>query len=67
LTLLLPLWGCKPLSSFSPFSNSSIMTPCDQIDGWLWAFASVFVRLLQSLSGDSHVRLPSAITFQHSQ
>jgi hypothetical protein len=40
-----------PLSSFSPFSNSSI----GESNSWLWASTSVFVRFWQSLSGDSHI------------
>jgi hypothetical protein len=37
--------------------------PCTQSHGWLWASASVFVRLWHNLSGDNHIRLPSASTF----
>jgi hypothetical protein len=67
LTLLLPPWGCKPPQLLQSLSNSSIRDPWVQSNGWLWASASVFVRLLQSLSGDSHIRLPSACTSQHPQ
>jgi hypothetical protein len=41
----------KPLSSFSPFSSSSICDPHAQSNGWLRANTSVFIRLWQSLSG----------------
>jgi hypothetical protein len=41
LVLLLPPWDCNPIS----FSNSSISDPQAQSNGWLRAFASVFVRL----------------------
>ena len=51
--------AATPLSSFSPFYNSSIRDPLAQSNGWLQASSSVFVRLWQSLSGDSHIRLPS--------
>jgi hypothetical protein len=60
--LLLFQWGCKPLSSFSPFSNSSIGGPCAQSNGWLWASTSLFVRHWQSLSEGSYIRLLSAST-----
>jgi hypothetical protein len=58
----LACWHC---CSFSLFSNSSIGDPCAQSNGWLKVSTSVFVRLWQSLSGDSHIRLPSASTFCH--
>jgi hypothetical protein len=66
LTLLLPPWAANPLSSFSLIFNSSITDPVLSI-GWLQAFPSVFVRLWQSLLGDSHIRLPSTSTSQNSQ
>ena len=64
-------WHCcslhgatNPLSSFRTFSNSSIWDPklspmvgCD----------SVFVRLWQSLLGNSHIRFLSASTSQNPQ
>jgi hypothetical protein len=34
---------------------------------WLWASSSVFVRLWQSLSGDSYIRLLTASTSWHPQ
>ena len=51
----LAYWHCcslhgatNPLSSFSPFFNSSIRDPRPQSNGWQWASSSVFVRLWQS-------------------
>jgi hypothetical protein len=41
--------------------------PHAQSNSWLQASASVFVRLWQSLSGNSYIRLPLASTSQHSQ
>ena len=41
--------------------------PHDQFKGWLRAPPFVFVRLLQSLSGDSYIRLLSASTSWHPQ
>jgi hypothetical protein len=38
LTLLLPPWGCKP-------PQLLLQGPHTQSSGWLWASASVFVRL----------------------
>jgi hypothetical protein len=55
------------LISFSPFSNISIWEPHTHSNGWLPEMTSVFVRLWQSLSGDSHIRLPSASTSWHPQ
>jgi hypothetical protein len=67
-------WHCcslhgaaTPLSSFSPFSKSSIWDPHAQSNGCLRSSTSVFVRLRQNLSGDSHIRLPSASNSRHSQ
>ena len=56
---------CKSISSFSPFSNSSIGNPV--LVQWLWASASVFVKFWKSLSGDSYIRLLSACPFCHPQ
>jgi hypothetical protein len=54
----LACWDCcslhgtaNPLSSFSPFSNSSTRDPWAQSSGWLWASTSVFVRFWKRLSG----------------
>jgi hypothetical protein len=65
-------WHCcslcgaaNPLTSFSSFYNTSIRNPCAQSNGWLQSSASVFVRLWQSLSRDSHIRIPSARTSWH--
>jgi hypothetical protein len=67
-------WHCcslhgasNPFSSFSSLPNSSIRDPWAQSNGWLWASASVFVRLWQRLSGDSHIRFPSASISLHPQ
>jgi hypothetical protein len=59
LTLLLSPWGCKPPELLWPFSNSFIRDPHTHSNGWLWASASVVVRLWQSRSEDSHIRLYS--------
>jgi hypothetical protein len=59
--------AANPLSSFCLFSISSIRDSWAQSNGWLWISSSVFVRLCQSLSGDSHIRLPSASTSWHPQ
>jgi hypothetical protein len=67
LTLLLFLWGCKPPLLLQSLLQLLHRGPSVQSNGWLWAFASVFVRLWQSLSGDSHIRLSSASTSQHPQ
>ena len=54
-------------------SASSVPSPtppsgtCGQSNGWLWASASVFVSLWQTLSGDSHIRLLSTSTSDHLQ
>jgi hypothetical protein len=53
-------------SFFCPFFNSSI-GPHAQSNDWLQASASAFVRLHQSLSGDSHIRLVPACTSWHPQ
>jgi hypothetical protein len=57
--------GLQSLSA--SFHQLLLWGPHTQSKGWLRASASVFVRFWQSLSGDSHIRLPSASTFQHSQ
>ena len=59
-----PHGNANPLSSFSPSSNSSTGDP--ELSS-TQASASVFVRLWQSLSGNSHIRLPSAGTTWHPQ
>jgi len=66
-------WYCSsygvanPFSFFSPFSDSPQWGPRAQSKGWLWASALVFVRLWQSLSGDSYNRLLSGSTSWHLQ
>jgi hypothetical protein len=47
-----------------PSPTPPLETPCS-VKGWLQASPSVFVRLWQSVSGDNHIRLPSASTSQH--
>jgi hypothetical protein len=49
-------------SAPSVLSLTSPLGPCAQSNGWLWASASVFVRLWQNLSGDGYSRVPSAST-----
>ena len=62
----------NPISSLSPFSSSSIgklmicpVTGCETTT--VFVFASVFVRLWQSLSRDNYIRLLSASTSWHPQ
>jgi hypothetical protein len=45
LILLFFLWGHKPLQLHQYFLWLLHWGPCAQSNGWLWAFASVFVRL----------------------
>jgi hypothetical protein len=53
-----PYGVATPLSSFSPFSNSSTRDPTlSLMIGWKQASASVFVRHWQSLSVDSRISL----------
>jgi hypothetical protein len=67
LILLSFLWGCKPLHVLQSFPKLLLSGPHAQSNGWLWASASVFVRLCQSLSRDSYIRLLLACTSWHSQ
>jgi hypothetical protein len=63
-----PQGASNPLSSFSPFSNSSIWDPAlSPVTVRERASTSVFIKRWQSLSGDSHFRLLSAILSQHPQ
>ena len=48
LTFLLPQFGCNPLSTFSPFSNSCIAKHSFKDNGWMWSSTSAFVNLWQS-------------------
>ena len=57
--VILPM-GLKTSSAPSVLSLTFPLGPSDQFNGWLWASASVFVRLWKSLSGDSYIRLLSA-------
>jgi hypothetical protein len=66
LILFFFLWVTNPFSSFTPFSNSSIRYPVlSPMVGCGKPF--VFVRLWQSLSGDSSIRLLSARASWHQQ
>ena len=67
LTLLLSPWDCKHPQILQSLLQLLHLGSCTQSNGWLWAAASVFVRLWHSLSGDSHIRLPSASTYWHTQ
>jgi hypothetical protein len=62
LTLLLTSWGCKPPQLLQSLFQLLHPGPRTQYYGWLRASSSVFVRLWQSLSGDSQIRLLSAST-----
>ena len=67
LTLLLPPWGCKTPQLLQSLLQLLPQGLCSQSNGWLQSSASLFVRLWQSLSGDSHTRLLSANTSWHPQ
>jgi hypothetical protein len=67
LTLLFPAWGCKPYQLLQFLLLFLHRGPCNQYNDWLWASASVFISLWQSLSGKSHIRLLSSNTSQHPQ
>ena len=60
--VLFLLWGCKCLQLLQSFLQLLHWVPYAQFNGWLSAFASVFVRLWQRLSGDSYIKLLSANT-----
>jgi hypothetical protein len=60
LTLLLP----QLLQSLLQLLHQGLH---NQPDSWLQAATSIFVRLWQNLSGNSHIRLPSASTSWHPQ
>jgi hypothetical protein len=60
-------WVCKPPQILQSLLQLLHQGPHIQSNGWLQAYASVFVRLWQRLSGDSHIRLLSASTFCHLQ
>ena len=67
LTLLLSSWVCKPPQLLQSLLQHLHWGLCPQSHGWLQASASVFVRLWQRLSGNSHIRLQSASISQHPQ
>jgi hypothetical protein len=52
---------------FNSFPNASIWGPCAKSNDWLQESASVLVRLWQSLSWDSNIRLLSEYTSWHQQ
>jgi hypothetical protein len=54
-------------SAPSVLSLTPPLGPHEQLNGWLQASTSVFVRLWQRLSGDSYIRLLSACTSWHQQ
>jgi hypothetical protein len=56
--ILFFLWGCKPLQLLWSFLYLLHWGTCDQFSGWLQVSTSV--RLWQSLSGESSIRLLSA-------
>jgi hypothetical protein len=57
LILLFFLWGCKLLQLLHSFLELLHWGPCAQSNGWLQASTSVFVKLWQSLPGNSYIRL----------
>jgi hypothetical protein len=67
LTLLLCPLGCKPPQLLQSLLQLLHPGPCAQSNGWLWASTSVFVRLWQSISGNSCIMLLSASTSWHLQ
>jgi hypothetical protein len=67
LTLLLPSWGWKPYQLLLSLLQLLHQGLHAQYNDWLQAPTSVFVRLWKSLSGDSHIRLPSPSICQHPQ
>ena len=67
MILLLFLWDCKPPQLLQSFLYLLHWESCAQSNSWLWASASVFVKLWQDLSGESCIRLLSASTSWHPQ
>jgi hypothetical protein len=65
--LLFFLWGCKALQLLQSFLPLLHWVPHTKTNGCLKASTSVFLRLWQSLSGDSYISLLSAITSWHPQ
>jgi hypothetical protein len=57
LTLLLPPWGCQLPQLLQSHPQLLHWGTHAQSNGWLQTSASVFVRLWQSLTGDSHISL----------
>ena len=67
LTLLLPPWICNYPQFLHFLLQLLHWVPHAQSNSWLQASTSIFVRLRQSLSGGSYIKLPSASTSVHSQ
>jgi hypothetical protein len=67
LILLFFLWGSIPLQLLQYFLQFLHWGPHDQFNDWLWASTSVYVRLWQSLSGDSYIRPLSACISRNPQ
>jgi len=59
--VVLPM-DCKSIQLLQSFLQLLHWGPHAQSNGWLWASASVFVTLWQSLSDDSYIRLLPAST-----
>jgi hypothetical protein len=57
----------RPLQLLQSFPKLLHWGPWAQFNSWLWAYASVLVRIWQSLSGNSCIRLLSASTSWHQQ
>jgi hypothetical protein len=62
--IVLPM-GLQTPSAPSVLSVTPLWGPHAYSNGWLQTSTSVFVRLWQGLSGDSHIRLLSACTSWH--
>jgi hypothetical protein len=67
LILLFFLWGCKPLQFLQSFLKLLHWGRCAESDCWLWASASVLVRLWKSFSWDRYTWLLSASASWHQQ
>jgi hypothetical protein len=64
-------WYCCPSMGLQTPSAPSVLSLLlfwgnhAQSNGWLWASTTVFVRLLQNLSGNSYIRLLLVSTSWH--
>jgi hypothetical protein len=63
-TVALPQVGLQTLSASWSLFQLLHQEPCVQSNDWLPASSFVFARLWPSLSGESHIRLPSGSTSQ---